>query len=125
MRIFEANGYAEVDRRGRFELMVKKFDATARDPRLIDWSENWKNYTGWHLIYADQCPWHQKSAEALLGVAAEFGIDLNIQRITRSTDAKLAPSGFGVFSLMHNGELLEDHYLSATRFRNILKKELA
>ena len=32
--------------------------------------------------------------------------------------------GYGVFSLLHDGKLLEDHYLSTTRLRNILKKEL-
>ena len=39
-------------------------------------------------------------------------------------EAKNAPSGYGVFNLLHDGKLLEDHYLSATRFKNILKKEL-
>ena len=55
---------------------------------------------------------------------ADFEVDLQVEKLTTAEEAKSAPSGFGVFSLMHDGQLVEDHYLSATRFRNILKKEL-
>ncbi|MDP8203010.1 MAG: YoaP domain-containing protein [Candidatus Tenebribacter mawsonii] len=47
-----------------------------------------------------------------------------MKKITSSKEANNAPSGFGSFSLLHDGNLLEDHYLSATRFKNIVKKEL-
>jgi hypothetical protein len=39
-------------------------------------------------------------------------------------EAQRAPSGFGVFALVKDGKLLEDHYISETRFKTILKKEL-
>ena len=123
-RIFENNGFVQVDHRGRFELLFKKWEPKAKDPELIDWTTNQKKYKGWHLVYADQCPWHEKSVMALLNTALDFGIDLNITKLSNATEAKKAPSGYGVFSLLHNGKLIEDHYLSATRFRNILKKEL-
>lgn len=48
-----------------------------------------------------------------------------IRELKSAEEAKSAPSGFGVFSLVHNGELLEDHYISKTRFENIIRKELA
>lgn len=54
----------------------------------------------------------------------DFGIDLKLKKIETVDEAKNAPSGFGTYSLIYNGKLIEDHYLSATRFRNILKKEL-
>ena len=76
------------------------------------------------MVYADQCPWHEKSAFDLLNTAMGFGIDLNVTKIKMAEEAQQAPSGFGVFSLLYNGRLIEDHYLSATRFKNILKKEL-
>ena len=123
-RIFENNGFVQVDQRGRFELLFKKWEPKAKDPELIDWTTNQKKYKGWHLVYADQCPWHEKSVIALLNTALDFGIDLNITKLSNANEAKEAPSGFGVFSLLNNGKLIEDHYLSATRFRNILKKEL-
>lgn len=123
-RIFENNDFVQVDQRGRFELLFKKWEPKAKDPELIDWTANQKKYNGWHLVYADQCPWHEKSVIALLNTALDFGIDLHITKLSNATEAKKAPSGYGVFSLLHNGKLIEDHYLSATRFRNILKKEL-
>jgi len=123
-RLFEKNGYTEIDARDRFELMVKKFNANAPDPELIDWSAKQKQYHGWHLLYADQCPWHEKSVLALRETAKEYGIDLQVEKITTAHQAKNAPSGFGVFSLLHDGKLLEDHYISQTRFKNILNHEL-
>ena len=123
--IFEKNGFMQVDENGRFELLSTKWDATASDPQLIDWKSKQHNYQGWHLLYANQCPWHEKSVEALLNVAMDFDIDLKVRRLNTAKEAQNAPSGYGVFSLLHNGNLLEDHYLSATRFRNIVKKELA
>jgi hypothetical protein len=56
-------------------------------------------------------------------VAEEAGINLNVKKITTSKEARHGPSGFGVFALLRDGKLLEDHYISETRFRNILKKE--
>ena len=123
-RLFQKNGYTETDKLERFELMVKKFNPESKNPQLIDWTKDRDKYKGWHLLYADQCPWHHKSVEALKEVAKEVGLDLKIKKITTWQEAKKAPSGFGVFSLLYNGKLLEDHYLSATRFMNILKKEL-
>ena len=121
--LFEKNGFEVVDTRGRFDLLSKKWDARKPDPKLRDWTDEQSKYKGWHLVYADQCPWHEKSVEALLNTAMDFNIDLNITKLETAQEAKNAPSGFGVFSLLHNGRLLEDHYISATRFRNILKKE--
>lgn len=35
-----------------------------------------------------------------------------------------APSIYATFNLINNGKLLADHYISLTRFNNIIKKEL-
>lgn len=122
--LFKKNGFNVLSKKERFELLSKKWNEDVQDPELIDWTENQKEYNGWYLVYADQCPWHEKSAFDLLNTAMDYGIDLNIKKIESVKQAKQAPSGFGVFSLLHDGKLLEDHYISATRFRNILKKQL-
>ena len=122
--IFDDNGFKKIDQRGRFELLFKKWDTAVPDPKLLDWTKQQAKYKGWNLIYADQCPWHEKSVVALLNTAMDYDIDLKITKLETAQEAKNAPSGYGVFSLLHDGKLLEDHYLSATRFRNILKKEL-
>lgn len=122
--VFLQNGFELVETKERFELLSRKWDDKAPNPKLIDWTANQKKYKGWNLVYADQCPWHEKSVFDLLNTAMDFGIDLKIKKLETVQEVKQAPSGFGVFSLLHNGKLLEDHYLSATRFKNILKKEL-
>ena len=103
--------------------MSKKWNGKASNPKLRDWEAQQQQYQGWHLIYANQCPWHEKSVEAMLHAAADFEVDLKVEKLNTAEEAKNAPSGFGVFSLMYDGKLVEDHYLSGTRFRNILKKE--
>lgn len=80
-----------------------------------------------HCIYlarrAHQCPWHAKAARALAETARETGIDLHIREIRSAKEAQHAPSGFGAFALLHDGKLLADHYVSRTRFRNIIRAE--
>ncbi len=123
-QVFEKNGYSQVAQKDRFELLSKKWRNDSADPVFVDWSLKQSSCQGWHLLYADQCPWHDKAVKALLQTAAEYEIELQIKRLNTVEEAKNAPSGYGVFSLLHNGKLLEDHYISATRFRNIIKKEL-
>ena len=123
-RIFEKNNFKEVDQRDRFELLSKKWESNRADPKLLDWTTKQKKYKGWYLLYADQCPWHEKSVEALYTIALDYNIDLKIKKIKTAAEAKNAPSGYGVFNLLHDGKLLEDHYISATRFIKIVKEEL-
>ena len=120
--VFEKNGFIPVDHKGRFDLLFKKLKPSAKNPELLDWTENQKKYQGWHLFYADQCPWHQKSVTDLMNTAMDFDIDLKVHEIKTAQEAKNVPSGYGTYSLVHNGKLMSDHYISATRFRNILKK---
>jgi hypothetical protein len=122
--VFEKNGFTEVEKLDRYELMVRKFDEQSPAPRFINWKKNQAQYTGWNLIYANQCPWHIKSVQDLSAAATKRGIVLKVTLLKTSEEAKQAPSGFGVYSLIHDGRLIEDHYLSRARFENILDKEL-
>ena len=122
--LFNKNGFEQIEVKDRFELLYKTWNSEAVLPKFHNWTKQQKKYRGWQLLYADQCPWSEKSAEALLIVAIDNHIDLKVSKIHTVKEAKMAPSGFGVFNLLHDGKLLDDHYLSATRFRNILKQEL-
>ena len=122
--LFEKNGFVYAATRGRFELMYKTFDPETQPPQFFDWTDALKQHQGWHLLYADQCPWHLKSVTALSEVAREQGVPLQVTRLNSPEEAQKGSSGFGTFALIKDGKLLADHYLSATRFKNILKKEL-
>ena len=101
------NSLREVFRRGRLATdELKKFGS------------------GLTLLYANQCPWHINSVKALQVAAKKEGVKLKVIEIKTAKQAQESPTPFGVFSLIHNGKLLSYHYLSQTRFLNILKKEL-
>jgi hypothetical protein len=120
--LFLKNGYTMVDRLGRFELMVKQLENDRPLPQLVDWTKQLSKYTGWNLVYADQCPWHAKSVTDLQDAAKKHGIDLTVKKLTTPKQAQHAPSGYGTFSLIYDGQLLADHYLSRRRFESILKQ---
>lgn len=122
--LFLKHGFEQVDAKDRFELLVKKLNHSMPAPKFLDWEKNLKKYKGWNLIYADQCPMHQKSVEYLSEVAAAYNIKLQIRKINQHSEVKQAPSGYGVYSLVYDGKLMADHYISKTRFKNILEKAL-
>ena len=120
--IFEKNNFTLTDSLERFDLMIKTFDNKVPTPKIIDWTKQQQHYKGWNLVYADQCPWHEKSVTDILQSANANGITLQIKKLETATEAQNAPSGFATFSLIYDGKLLADHYISKTRFENILKQ---
>ena len=62
-------------------------------------------YKGWHSLYANRCAWHQKSVEALLQVAMDFGIEIIVKEQKTVQEAKTVPAAFGVLNLLHDGKL--------------------
>lgn len=121
--VYLKNGFLSVETKGRFELMVNKF-SDSPNPTFIDWEKNQGKYTGLNLIYANQCPLFIKSVDEMKRTATEFGYELKVTVLETSEQARQAPSGYGVYNLVYNGKLLADHYISNTRFKNILTKEL-
>jgi len=121
--LFEKNMFVVADRRDRFELMVKSFGKINTAPCFIDWTKEQPKYSGWNLVYADQCPWHQKSIVDLQQSAIDNGIDLIVKKLETPEEAQKAPSGFGTFSLIKDGKLIADHYISRTRFENIVRQQ--
>ncbi len=120
-RIFEKNGFELIDSKGRYDLMVHKLKK-GKLPKFTDWESEQKNYDGLNLVYSDQCPMIAKSVPELQTVAKFNEVDLKVKKIENPEDAKSSPSGYCVYALLQNGELLEDYYLSKTRFKNILKE---
>jgi len=57
-------------------------------------------------------------------MAAEYGLKLKVTELKSAREAQNAPSTYGIFSLLWNGKLLSDHYVSKGRFKNLLAKEI-
>lgn len=104
----------------KFELFVK-YLKKAKAPSL-NHKKSLRDYKGLNIIYSNQCPWVARSIIELTSVAKENGIDVKVKEIKTSKEAQAAPSIYSVFSLIYDGELLVDHYISKTRFQNILNK---
>ena len=121
--IYEKNNFSIAEKLDRFELLFKSFDTKAKLPRFSDWTNVQKKYKGWHLVYSDQCPWHAKSVAAIQQSSVDNGIELTVKKLLTPKEAQNAPSGFGTFSLIKDGKLLADHFISRTRFESIIKRE--
>lgn len=123
-KLFEKNGFSLVsEEKPSFSLLASPL----RDdhlPRFRDWRSRLAGYHGLHVIYANQCPWVSRSIGELTRTARESGIDITVTELKTAKEAQNAPSVYGIFSLVYNGRLLADHYISTTRFKNILKKEI-
>ncbi len=72
---------------------------------------------------SDQCPHAVKFAREIAAFArSEYGL---APRIVVVKSMRVAPTPYAVFSIIYNGQLLADHQISRTRFRNIMKHLLA
>ncbi len=119
------NGFDLIDKAPpHYELLVFKIKKGVLPSFAKDWENRVKQYSGWHLIYANQCPYHKKSVMEIKKVSDEKGLNLTITELDNPEEIQSAPSPFGVFNLIYNGKLLADHYISKTRFKNILRDEL-
>jgi hypothetical protein len=121
--IFLKNGFNRIAERERFELVVHRLRA-GPEPRFRDIDPDRAKCRGLHIVYADQCPMLAKSVQDVSQMAAEYGLKLRVTVLQSAHQAQNAPSYYGAFSLLWNGRLLSDHYVSKGRFRNILRKEI-
>jgi hypothetical protein len=122
--LFLANGFKSVSsEEPSYEFMVHTLKK-GPVPGFRDWRAQLKKYKGLNIIYSNQCPWVARSLPELEKIAQEKGLDMKTKELKTPKQAQNAPSPYGVFNVVYNGKLLVDHYISATRFKNIIKKEL-
>lgn len=107
-----------------YELLVKKNKEGPMPKFKRDREKILKEYTGLNIIFANQCPYIAKSVKELALIARSRGLPLKIIELESPVEAQNAPTPYGVFCIVYNGRLLADHYISNTRFKNILDKEI-
>jgi GNAT superfamily N-acetyltransferase len=121
--VFLKNGFRAVGATGRFQLVTRHL-REGPEPRFRKISGSATKYRGLHVVYCPQCPMLPKSVKGLSEVAADHGLRLKVTVLKNAREAQNAPSYYGVFSLLWNGRLLSDHYVSKTRFKNLLRQEV-
>jgi L-amino acid N-acyltransferase YncA len=120
---FQVADSAEPD----FNLLVKKFDMTSKDPKFIpNMADNLKKYgEGLTIIRSPQCPYTEKNVNAIVESAKnEFCLKVNIIDLKDSNSVQHTPCAFGTFCIIYNGEIISYHPISNTRFENIMKKKI-
>lgn len=78
---------------------------------------------GLTIVRSDQCPHIAKFADEIAESAErEYGLTPRIVEIKSHREAQNAPTPFGVFAILYKGEIVADHQISRTRFRNIMRR---
>ena len=101
-----------------FELLVKKFRNVPSPTFIENIGLRPKRYkSGLTVFRSDQCPYLEDATKTVEATAGELGLSFSVIESKNSRDVRtLAPSVYGVFSIVYRGKLLSHHYL--------LKKDL-
>ncbi|MBN1270796.1 MAG: YoaP domain-containing protein [Candidatus Aminicenantes bacterium] len=123
---FLKNGFEQADEAGPYYQLLIKRTGKGKAPAFPkNWDERLGRDRSLRLIYTHQCPYIGKAVEELPPVADGFGADLNLIKLESAAEAReRMPSPYGTLALIYNGRLLADHPISATRFKNILQRDL-
>jgi hypothetical protein len=110
-----------------YALLVKKFEKIALNPRFKGhWDEKLKEYgKGLTIVRAHQCPHTVKFADEIAEMAKDtYRLHPRIVELKTHQDAQNAPTPYAAFAIIYEGELIADHQISKSRFRNIMNKIL-
>lgn len=96
-----------------FDLMVMPFDGTPPPVLVNSWEKKAEQFArGLTVFRSDQCPYIDDVVKTVLDTAQKLGIESRVIELKTSEDVRnLAPSPYGVFSIVYNGRLLSHHYL--------------
>ncbi|MBN2049270.1 MAG: GNAT family N-acetyltransferase [Spirochaetales bacterium] len=126
--IFLKNGFHVVDTaKPDFSLTALVFDEIAPVPRFMSGLAERAAAYGDTLavLRSVQCPYTEKNVKAILDSATgNFGLKAELVDLSDHRAAQGSPCPFGTFCIIHNGEVISHHPISATRFENIMKKRL-
>ena len=122
--LFIKNGFKSVaSEKPSYELMVKSLKKGTL-PKFNDCEKKLKSYKGLNIVYSNQCPWVARFINEIDEVLKKKKLKIEIKEMTTAKQAQNAPSVYSTFNLIYNGKLLSDHYISKTRFLNIIDKEI-
>jgi len=131
--LFLKAGFISVDRvigrseasEAPYELLVKKLQRTAPDPRFaVEPERALKKYgKGLTILAADQCPYIVKSAERIAQAARTLGLEPNVVRVETAEASRKLPTPYGVSCIIDDGKLIAHRPISAKRFLSIMTKD--
>ena len=108
-----------------FDLYAYKF-ADAPDPYFPNnWDERLRRFgDGLTIIRTNQCPYLEVATKNVVEAAKSVGIQPDIIEMNdRNKMMELAPTPYGVFNVVFNGELIAFHRLTPRSFAKKIKEE--
>jgi L-amino acid N-acyltransferase YncA len=122
--LFIKAGFVSVESIPPYELLVKKFEKAASDPRFIVERERvLKRYKkGLTILAADQCPMVPKCVKDIAEASEALGLKPRVVRVRSAKQSRALPTPYGVFSVVYDGKLIAERPVSGARFRNIMSK---
>ncbi len=122
--LFLKNNFKLVEELEKFQLLTFELTGTKPTAKFKFDPEKLKQYQGWHIFYAKQCPWVARSIHEIEPVIKKYGLQIKITEFESAAQMQEFGTIYSVFNLIKDGKLLADRYISATRFQNIVKAEL-
>ncbi|WP_010275336.1 GNAT family N-acetyltransferase [Paenibacillus senegalensis] len=122
---FMQYGFESIDQAPpSFELIVKRLNRDDPVPHFNHgWEERMSQYQdGITIIKADQCPYFEDAVNTITEAANEREIQVNIITMQDPIEAQNAPSAYGVFNVIYNGQLVTYHPLTKREFIKKLDK---
>jgi hypothetical protein len=111
-KLFLKHGFEVVDRAPpAFDLLVKRFGDSPLPAFPKDWEERAERYgPGLTVVRSGQCPYFDGAVNTMVETAGEMDVQVRVVELQSGREAQdVAPSAYGVFSVVYNGELLSFH----------------
>jgi ribosomal protein S18 acetylase RimI-like enzyme len=108
-KILQKNGFESVDQAPpTFELLAKRLGDAPRPSFPTDWTERCARYgAGMTVVHAPQCPYIVDAIQRVQEEAGERNIEVQVVELTSAQEVQeRAPSPYGVYSVVYEGELL-------------------
>jgi ribosomal protein S18 acetylase RimI-like enzyme len=113
-KLFLKAGFEVVDQAPPcFELLVKRFDAAPLPLFPRNWQERRARFgSGLTVVRSGQCPYIEDAVREVMRMAGEQGVTARVVRPTSGQELQeSAPSPYGVFDIVYDGELHSYQYL--------------
>ena len=120
--LFVKNKFELLEERDKFQLLAISFKKERPKISFNINKESLQKYKGWHIIYSKQCPWVARFVEEVKPILEKEKISVSFKELKTSKEAQSAPAIYSGFTLIKDGKILADRYISTTRFINIMKK---
>ncbi len=108
-----------------FALLAKRLRKAPPPKFRTGWDETLREHASWlTIITSDQCPGIAKCTGDILRACKTLGIRPKVVELETGSQAREAPSGYGIFNVIYGGKVVAEHPISGTRFLNIMRKSL-